>query len=47
MEKIKIVKDGIIRSINEKDAQKWAVRGYKRVDGVAKATAPKAKAKAQ
>ena len=44
MDKIKIVKEGIIRSIYEKDAQKWADRGYKRVE--AEKTPVKAKAKA-
>ena len=40
MEKIRIVKDGITRSIHEKDAAKWGGRGYKRVE----ATPAKAKA---
>ena len=44
MEKILIVKEGITRSINEKDAQKWAARGYKRVEAEAKPVKAKAKA---
>lgn len=44
MSKIKITKDGIIRSIDEKDTAKWHTRGYKRVDAV---VAPKATAKAK
>ena len=43
MEKIKIVKNNLTRSIYEKDAQKWATRGYKRVE----ATKPAAKATAK
>ncbi len=43
MDKIKIVKDGIIRSIFEKDSQKWAVRGYKRVEATTKAVKKPAK----
>ena len=44
MEKIKIVKNNLVRSIYEKDAQKWATRGYKRVEA---ATKPAAKATAK
>lgn len=44
MDKIKIVKDGTTRSIYEKDAQKWADRGYKRVEATAKPAKAKAKA---
>ena len=43
MDKIKIVKNGITRSISEKDATKWGERGYKRAEATAKA---KSKAKA-
>lgn len=43
MDKIKIVKDGITRTISEKDAAKWGERGYKRAEAVTK---PKPKAKA-
>ena len=47
MDKILIVKDNLTRSIYEKDAKKWATRGYKRVEDPAKAPAkakPRAKA---
>ena len=50
MEKIKIVKNGITRSIFEKDSAKWGKRGYRKVadkaidDKPAKARAAKAKA---
>jgi len=43
--KIKIIKDGITRSISEKDAPKWGVRGYKRVEAVAEVAKPKKPAK--
>ena len=43
MNKIKIVKDGIVRSINEKETAKWASRGYVREESVA--VKPKQKAK--
>jgi hypothetical protein len=46
MDKIKIVKNGITRSIFEKDSAKWGTRGYKRVESVAGGKT-KAKAKAE
>ena len=41
MSKIKIVKNGITRSIHEKDSAKWGARGYKRIDSVTEAKKPK------
>ncbi len=43
---IKIIKDGITRTISEKDSAKWGNRGYKRVEAVAEGKT-KAKAKAE
>jgi hypothetical protein len=45
MEKIKIVKNNLVRSIYEKDAQKWATRGYKRVEASKPAVKAATKAK--
>ena len=47
MDKIKIVKNGITRSVPEKDSRKWSERGYKRADASeVKAVKAKPKAKA-
>ena len=43
MDKIWISKDSLTRSIPEKDAQKWASRGYKRVESASKPAKAKAK----
>jgi hypothetical protein len=47
MSKIKIVKDGIVRSIHEKDTAKWAARGYMRVEALDPKAIAKAKAEAE
>ena len=41
MNKIKIVKGGITRTVNEKDTEKWATRGYKRAESVVAKPKPK------
>lgn len=45
MEKIKIVKGGVTRSIDPKHASKWSERGYKRVETATPKETVKAKAK--